>query len=211
MLEGELFALLEGTADAAFAVDEEGRIRSWNASAARLFGYTRPEVLNQFCYTLLQGRGGAGCNARRAAQPCALDGCHPPAFDLEVRVRSGRRIWVNVSTLVYRDERRERSLVVHLARDVTARKKNEEFARQVASLCRLLSNGDASGAPAARLSEQERRILASFAGGRNSAEIARDLGISLQTLRNHLHRINQKLGTHNRLEAVMQAMQAGLI
>ena len=69
----------------------------------------------------------------------------------------------------------------------------------------------AQGAPAGRLSEQERRILRSFAGGRNSAEIARDLGISLQTLRNHLHRINQKLGTHNRLEAVMQAMQSGLI
>ena len=211
MLEGELFALLEGTADAAFAVDEEGRIRSWNASAARLFGYTCSEALDQFCYTLLEGRGGAGCNARRGDRPCAPDGCQSPAFDLEVRVRSGRRIWVNISTLIYRDERRERRLVVHLAREITVRKKNEEFVRQVVSLSRRLSNGDAPGAPATRLSDQECRILRSFAGGRNSAEIARDLGISLQTLRNHLHRINQKLGTHNRLEAVMQSMQAGLI
>lgn len=211
MLEGELFALLEGTADAAFAVDEQGRIRSWNASATRLFGYTCSEVLNQSCFALLEGRGGAGCNARRGDQPCTPDGCQSPAFDLEVRVQSGRRIWVNVSTLIYHDERRDRRLVVHLVREITARKKSEEFARQVVSLSRLLSNGDAQGAAAGRLSEQERRILRSFAGGRNSAEIARDFGISLQTLRNHLHRINQKLGTHNRLEAVMQAMQSGLI
>ncbi len=211
MLEGELYALLEGTADAAFVVDEEGRIRSWNASAARLFGYNCSEVLNQPCYALLEGRGGAGCNASRGERPCAADGCHSPAFDLEVRVQSGRRIWVNISTLVYHDERHDRRLVVHLAREITVRKNSEEFVRQVMSLSRRLLNGDAPGEAGVRLSEQERRILRSFAGGRNSAEIARDLGISLQTLRNHLHRINQKLGTHNRLEAVMQAMQAGLI
>jgi DNA-binding CsgD family transcriptional regulator len=47
--------------------------------------------------------------------------------------------------------------------------------------------------------------------GKNSAEIARTLGITLQTLRNHLHHINQKLNTHNRLEAVTHAMQRKLL
>ena len=46
---------------------------------------------------------------------------------------------------------------------------------------------------------------------KNSSEIVRELGITLPTLRNHLHSINEKLRTHNRLEAVMQAMQRGLI
>lgn len=36
MLETELPALLEHTADAAFAVTEAGEIRSWNASAERV-------------------------------------------------------------------------------------------------------------------------------------------------------------------------------
>ena len=65
--------------------------------------------------------------------------------------------------------------------------------------------------PVSPLSEQEQRILRLFAKAKNSAEIARELGITLPTLRNHLHSINEKLRTHNRLEAVMHAMQRGLI
>ena len=65
--------------------------------------------------------------------------------------------------------------------------------------------------PVSPLSEQEQRILRLFVKAKNSAEIARELGITLPTLRNHLHTINEKLRTHNRLEAVMHAMQRGLI
>jgi len=50
-----------------------------------------------------------------------------------------------------------------------------------------------------------------FSTGKNAAEIARRLKITLQTLRNHLHHINQKLHTHNRLEAVTHAMQRRLL
>jgi DNA-binding CsgD family transcriptional regulator len=50
-----------------------------------------------------------------------------------------------------------------------------------------------------------------FSVGKNAIEIARKLGITLQTLRNHLHHINQKLHTHNRLEAVTHAMQRKLV
>lgn len=57
----------------------------------------------------------------------------------------------------------------------------------------------------------ERHILRLFAEGKDSDEVARSLGISPQTLRNHLHHINQKLRTHNRLEAVMNAIQRKLI
>ncbi len=65
--------------------------------------------------------------------------------------------------------------------------------------------------PVSPLSEQEKHILRLFAEGKNSPEIAKELTISLQTLRNHLHHINQKLRTHNRLEAVMNAIQRKLI
>ena len=50
-----------------------------------------------------------------------------------------------------------------------------------------------------------------FARAQNSSEIARELGITQPMPRNHLHSINQKLRTHNRLEAVMHAMQRGRI
>jgi DNA-binding CsgD family transcriptional regulator len=137
-----------------------------------------------------------------------------PNFDLEVRTRSGGRIWVSVSTIVFDNARTGRRLFVRLAHEIAQRRLNEELlnrmleaARQVVSLA-----DDASHhAPVEPLTEQERRILKLFAEGTNSATIARKLSISAQTLRNHLHHINRKLRTHNRLEAVTHAQRRGLI
>jgi DNA-binding CsgD family transcriptional regulator len=53
--------------------------------------------------------------------------------------------------------------------------------------------------------------LGLLAEGNSPAEVARGLGIRLETLRNHIHNANKKLHTHNRLEAVMQAIRRGLI
>ena len=47
MLESELFALLQGTTDAAFAVTEEGEILSWNKAAEKLLGYSAAEASPQ--------------------------------------------------------------------------------------------------------------------------------------------------------------------
>ena len=48
-----------------------------------------------------------------------------------------------------------------------------------------------------------------FAKAKNSSQVAKELGITLPSLRNHLHAVNQKLRTHNRLEAVLHAMRRG--
>jgi hypothetical protein len=48
--------------------------------------------------------------------------------------------------------------------------------------------------------EQEQSVLRLFSDGKNPTDIAKELGISLQTLRNHLHHVNDKLGTHDRLQ-----------
>lgn len=82
-----------------------------------------------------------------------------------------------------------------------------DLARDVVSL-----TDERSGhTPVEPLSDQERRILTLFARGGNPTAIARKLKISPQTLRNHLHHINRKLRTHNRLEAVTHAQRRGLI
>jgi DNA-binding CsgD family transcriptional regulator len=64
-----------------------------------------------------------------------------------------------------------------------------------------ISDDSLRPAPVNPLSEQEHRVLRRFADGKSPVDIARELEISAQTLRNHLRHINQKLGTHNRLEA----------
>jgi PAS domain S-box-containing protein len=217
MLEIELFNLLEGTSDAAFTVNIEGEICSWNKAAEKLFGYSATEALNKTWGSVLQGHGplgnelgGENCSVRHRAEKHL----EIPNFDLQVKVRSGRRMWVNVSTLVFENSRNHRCLMVHLAHDITERKKNEELLHKMIDVSRQLSNIQEVALrpiPITPLSEHEKEILRSFSMGKNSAEIARRLKITLQTLRNHLHHINQKLHTHNRLEAVTHAMQRKLL
>lgn len=217
MLEAELFAFLERTADAAFAVTREGEICSWNRAAERLFGHAAADVLNRACYEVLDGLGALGtqvCIGNCGVQQCAAQEQGIPDFDLEVKTRSGERLWVNISTLVFEEPRRNRRLVVHLARDISRRKKSEELLAKMMDISKevaAIAGHNVRAAPVSPLSEQEQRILRLFVKARNSSEIARELGITLPTLRNHLHSINEKLRTHNRLEAVMHAMQRGLI
>lgn len=216
MLERELFGFLEKTGDAAFVVTESGEIRSWNKAAERLFGYPASEVLSRSCHEVLRGHGVLGvpvCTGDHSVQLCAGQS-DISDFDLHVRKRTGERLWVNVSTLVFDDARGGERLIVHLARDISGRKKTEELLEKMVDVSRqvLSKAGHAEGvAPVSPLSEQEKRILRLFADAKNSAEIARELGITLPTLRNHLHTINEKLRTHNRLEAVMHALKRGLI
>ena len=217
MLEFELFAFLERTSDAAFTVTEQGEFRSWNKSAERLFGYSASEVLNRTCSEVLDGRGALGtqaCNGACSVQLCAVQGLEVPNFDFEVKTSAGNRLWVNVSTIVFEEPRRNRQLIVHLARDISHRRRKEELLGKMQEILQelVVASGEVNAiAPISPLSEQEQRILRLFANAKNSTEIARELGITLPTLRNHLHRINEKLRTHNRLEAVMHAMQRGLI
>lgn len=217
MLEQELFDLLERTADAAFTVTDQGEVCSWNKAAERLFGYEKAEVLQKSFQSLLQGRGALGVQVydeHSGIRDHAARHLEIPNFDLEVKIRSGRRMWVSMSTLIYENSRNHRHLIVHLAHDISERKKNEELLRKMTNLSRQLASiPDVAGrlVPVSPLSEQEKEILRMFSVGKNSTEIARKLGITLQTLRNHLHHINQKLHTHNRLEAVTHAMQRKMV
>ncbi len=218
MLESELFALLEHTADAAYSVTNDGEICSWNSAAERLFGHTAAEVLGRNIDEVLDARDALGTEALAGGLEAATrhwDGNGGiPDFDLEVSTQPGERIWINVSTIVFDNRRTGRRLFLRLARDITERRRREilltgmsDLARQVVALSEPVSDH----APVEPLSEQERRILSLFAQGGNAAGIARKLKISPQTLRNHLHHINRKLRTHNRLEAVTHAQRRGLI
>lgn len=219
MLEPDLFALLEHTADAAFAVTGDGEICAWNAAAARLFGYPASEVLRRNIDDVLQAHDALGTRALAGGPDAAIrtwDGSSGGTanFDMEVRTRLGDRVWVNVSTIVFGNQRTGRQLFVRFVHDISRRKHTEELLHRVLEAARelvSLADDPSHHAPVEPLSDQERRILRLFAEGRNSTAIARMLGISAQTLRNHLHHINRKLRTHNRLEAVTHAQRRGLL
>jgi PAS domain S-box-containing protein len=217
MLESELFTFLGRTADAVFVLSDQGEIGFWNKAAERLFGYPAEEVRGKSCYQVLEGIGPLGtrvCHEGCSVMECAGKQSEIPSFDMSVKTRSGQRIWINMSTIVFDNARTGHRLLVHLARDITDQKKTEQLLHKVLDLTQQLNQlGEPAerAAPVSDLSEQEIHVLRLFAEGKSQANVAKSLGISSQTLRNHLHHINQKLRTHNRLEAVMHAIHRKLL
>jgi DNA-binding NarL/FixJ family response regulator len=61
------------------------------------------------------------------------------------------------------------------------------------------------------LSEREREILALIAAGRSNKEVAKALYLTENTVKTHLANLFQKLGVHDRAEAVAEGLKRGLL
>jgi DNA-binding NarL/FixJ family response regulator len=79
------------------------------------------------------------------------------------------------------------------------------------TVLRHVARGGASGPKPAALTERERGVLDLLARGSSNKEIARRLGITERTAKFHVGSILAKLGASNRTEAVLHAIQAGLV
>ncbi len=64
--------------------------------------------------------------------------------------------------------------------------------------------------PLESLTPRERAILEGIASGLDNADIARALGLSEKTVRNHITRVFDKLQVQHRYEAIVRARDAGL-
>ena len=217
MLERQLAELLEGTTDAAFTVDLQGEIRTWNKAAENLFGLPASSAVGKTCAAFVKGRVDGRtpvCCESCDVLECVRAGRDVSNFDMEISTAAGRRVWVNVSLLVTHDDHTERSLVVHMMRDIRRRKKTEQLTREMFRIARsLVNSAEQSGElpPIVPLTSQEKKILALLVAGKATKEVAGELQISMSTLRNHISHINQKLHTRNRTEAVMKALKRGII
>ena len=61
------------------------------------------------------------------------------------------------------------------------------------------------------LSERELEVLDLLASGRTNSEVARDLFVSLSTVKSHTGNIYRKLGARNRAEALARARELGVL
>lgn len=71
----------------------------------------------------------------------------------------------------------------------------------------LASDPTHDGAPLEPLSAQEQRVLRLLAAGHSNPEIARELVVSVNTIKGHVRSIYRKLDMRNRLEASAVARQ----
>lgn len=220
MKRDELNKLVESTCDAAFAVDSEGVIASWNASAERLFGKDAADTIGQPCREILKGFDECG---RVCSQNCtvrqAVLSHHPVSnFDLQVKTPKGDQ-WCNVSVLIAEDNGSTRPLAIHVVRPIDLRKRLEILVRDfvVGNTSVTPENAVAmissTRAPAkdADLTTRELQILRMLARGESTRTIGLHLHISRATVNNHIQHMLRKLDSHTRLEAVRRAEHAGLI
>jgi PAS domain S-box-containing protein len=220
MKRDELKRLVESTYDAAFAVDSEGIISSWNAAAESLFGRTASDVIGRACGEILQGADecGAVCSQNCTVRQ-AIASHHPVGnFDLRVESANGRQ-WCNVSVLIAEDSGSTRPTAIHVLRPIDLRKRLEMLVRDFVVTNTTVTPENAvalitsTRAPAkdADLTQRELEILRLLARGDSSRKISVELHISRTTVNNHVQHILRKLDAHTRLEAVRRAEHAGLI
>jgi DNA-binding NarL/FixJ family response regulator len=77
-------------------------------------------------------------------------------------------------------------------------------------LQRVVSKARGVDGRAARLTEREEQVLACMRQGSSNAQVAERLGVSANTVRNHVQRILYKLNVHSKLEAIVLTSRVGL-
>jgi PAS domain S-box-containing protein len=213
--------ILESISDAFVALDAAFRFTYVNARAAAIFGQLtqgeRPLVGTAIWEAMPDDREGALGDALRRVMATRT----PARFEEYVGELS---TWFQVHAYPSDD-----GLAIYL-QDITTRKRTETELREAVeavmsdtawfsrSLLEKLAHVRArnqAGVPnrgieVAQLTRRERQVLERLADGWANAQIARDLGLAEQTVRNYVTNIYEKLGVHSRAEAVVWARDRGL-
>lgn len=215
----QFLMMIEGTGDAAFAVDAAGRIRAWNKAAAELFGRSEAEVMNVSCHELFQcsDEDDTVCSKRCVVENWAADNRPPVNFDLRLQTKVDR-LWCNLSTLIASDPTSGGRFAIHIVRPIEIRNRLEQA---LSEFVRMHMNGSWNGklpicsAPTpgvnVRLTRRELEVLKNLAKGYTTRTIANELNISSTTVKNHIKHVLTKFGAHTRLEAIRRAETAGII
>ncbi len=222
LMDNSLFKVFNNTADGVFIIDEDQRIIYWNQAAQDILGYTSNEVIGQPCHKILRGcddQGQAICHHDCYVSMDALMGRAVTNYNLATHTKSGKTCWINISILTFSpSDNGSGPVVVHLFRDATKTKQNEQFIHQMFDAVEHWQKTTVPTMPSAParshtevLTDREREVLSLLAQGFGTAEIARSLSISSNTVRNHIQNILHKLQVHSRLEAVSYAFKNGLV
>ena len=212
--------LVNGTGDAAYALDQNGFIVAWNKAATDFFGLEKESAIGQACHKITQGIDDCGrsCSSSCTILKCASN--HQPlkSYDIQFKVKDKQQ-WCNVSVLIVGDFKSTKPYTVHIIRLADMQKRFELLIRDFVvnetslpkvNVSEILVNKN-SPSRATDLTKREIEILTHLAKGKTTAAIAEQLFISRTTANNHIQHIMKKLSAHSRLEAVRRAEQAGLI
>jgi PAS domain S-box-containing protein len=207
----ELLEILSMTADGMVAIDPAMRIVGWNEAATDLLGYSAGEVMGLPCFEILgwhdrcgNGVCEADCPARARISRDELIETH----EVMGRAKSGRSVWLSVSTVVFPSRLRADCQMVHLIREGGLPPQLERILVERLQTTRIPRGEDGERAKLETLSLREREVLRLLAEGLDTQGIAARLVIAPTTVRNHVQHILAKLDAHSRLEAVALVLRS---
>jgi sugar-specific transcriptional regulator TrmB/DNA-binding CsgD family transcriptional regulator len=85
----------------------------------------------------------------------------------------------------------------------------EEHWRRATALRTELSEASATGR--AQVSRTEQIILGLLSAGQKDEAVARQLGVTVRTVRRHVHELCERFGCHSRFQLALQAQHRGLV
>jgi PAS domain S-box-containing protein len=213
--------ILESISDAFVAVDEAFRFTYANARARAIFGQLvedgRDVIGLSLWETMPDGRTSAFGEALLRAMD-ARASVHVEEYAPSLST------WFEVHAYPSED-----GLAIYL-QDITTRKRTEAELREAIeavmsdtawfsrSLLEKLAHvrtrnhtgASRAGISVAQLTPRERQVLERLAAGWDNAQIASDLGLAEQTVRNYVTNVYEKLRVRSRAEAVVWARDRGL-
>jgi DNA-binding CsgD family transcriptional regulator len=176
--------MLEAVGVAAYVTDEHRRVRWQNAASLELVG----DLRGRLDASLL---GPEDLAKARAAFEQKQNGASHTELEVLVAGRDGRRLRVAVSSVPLRNA--DGAMIGSFG------------------LAQVLEELEPSSPSAPLLSRRERETLTLLAAGHSTAQMAQQMGISKETVRNHVKGLLRSLGASSRVEAIAKARSLGLI
>jgi|SRR5690606_6598694 len=123
--------IIQQSADALIYADRSGKIRRWNSAASQLFGFEAEDAMGASLDIIipehLQAAHWAGFEAAMASGQTRLDG--RPTLTRAMH-KTGRKLYVEMTFAVVKDDTGAAVGSVAMARDVTERVEKEKAARR---------------------------------------------------------------------------------
>ena len=214
--------ILHSAVDGAFAIDSHQRIIYWDPGCEQLFGHPSNWVLGRPCCDVMCGENPItgtpfckrDCSVAKMASGDASKA--PNSFSIKSTDKNGKELLLSVNVVLVPSPCKKGWVIMHLLNRSMATDVLTSFDYALGSE-HSETHADSYAASigyekeVSVLTRREKEVLQLLSEGISLSSIGERLSISLTTVRNHMQRIQKRLGVHSQSEAVAYAYRHNMV